>query len=124
MIQEMTFPLGVCPTHGPKLAVNGVPTCIKCKAKEDNAGRVLQMVQVEDPGEAYFKGQGLVGKAEAPKPVVSTKTTQETSAVYDMQTGLQDILNILARIPMPTSMKQYKLLMNVKQKIETALQEG
>lgn len=127
MIDEMSFPLGTCPTHGPKLAVNGVPTCIRCKAQEDNAGRVMLVSKVEDPGEEYFKGgkaQALAIGSGGKVVAVQPKLRETTPASYTLETGLQEILSILAVIPMPTSMKQYKLLMSVKQKIESALQEG
>lgn len=127
MAEILGYPLGVCQTHGPKLAVNGIPTCIKCKAKEDNAGRVMVIQKVEDPGEEYFNGgravaqqAGEVAKVAAPRPVV--KTTEQVP--YSLEAGLQDILNILEHIPMPKNMKQYKLLLGIKQKIEQAQQEG
>jgi len=122
MAEIMGYPLGVCELHGPKLSVNGVTTCIKCKAKEDNANRVMIVSKVEDPGEEYFKS----GKAnpQAKVEVFQTKARETSPASYTLETGLQEILSILAIIPMPTSMKQYKLLMSVKQKIESALQEG
>lgn len=122
MAEILGYPLGVCATHGPKLAVNGVPVCIKCKAKEDNADRVMVVSSVQDPGEDYFKS-GKVNPqvvAAQPKAVVS----QAKTTGYTLESGLQEILNVLAQIPMPSSMKQYKLLLHVKQKIESAIQEG
>jgi hypothetical protein len=130
MAEIMGYPLGVCANHGPKLAVNGVPTCIKCKAKEDNAGRVMVINKVEDPGEDYFKNgkvnpqvaQEGVGLAKLAAPQMQIRQTRP--AVYTLQSGLQEILDILTYIPMPSSMKQYKLLLSIKQKIEQAQQEG
>lgn len=121
MAEVMGYPLGVCPQHGPKLAVNGTPTCIKCKAKEDNANRTLVVSTVEDPGEAYFNKGGAGAPAAAKSVESKAKALPEHSMT--MSEGLNEILGILSRIPMPSSMKQYKLLMNVKQKIESALQE-
>jgi hypothetical protein len=121
MAEIMGYPLGMCESHGPKLAVNGVPTCIKCKAKEDNANRVMVVSKVQDPGEEYFKS----GKVNPQVAVAQSKVAVVTqSAGYTLESGLQEILNVLAQIPMPSSMKQYKLLLHVKQKIEAAIQEG
>jgi hypothetical protein len=125
MAEIMGFPLGMCPTHGPKLAVNGVPTCIKCQADEANKDRVLVVNEGKDPGPDAFGSNGQLLKAGTPpsdrimKPVVKVVGTPHT-----YEGGLQEILTILSCIPMPSSMKQYKLLMSVKQKIESALQEG
>lgn len=124
MAEIMGYPLGVCQLHGPKLSVNGVTTCIKCKAKEDNANRVMLVSKVEDPGEDYFKGGKANPQAEAKVVAFQPKSRETSPANYTLETGLQEILSILSIIPMPSSMKQYKLLMTVKQKIESALQEG
>jgi hypothetical protein len=125
MAEIMNFPLGVCEKHGPKLTVNGVPKCIKCEADITNAGRVLVVNDVQDPGPEAFNSSGHVIKSGVPpidkivKPIVKSIGTTHT-----LESGLTEILSILSSIPMPTSMKQYKLLMSVKQKIESALQEG
>lgn len=128
MAEVLGYPLGVCQVHGPKLAVNGIPTCIKCKAKEDNAGRVLVINKVEDPGEDYFKNGKVnpqVIVADPQKGATSQMTIRQTRpAVFTLESGLQEILDILTVIPMPTSMKQYKLLLSIKQKIQQAQEEG
>lgn len=131
MAEIMGYPLGICQLHGPKLAVNGIPTCIKCQAKEDNANRVLVVSKVEDPGEDYFKNgkvnpqMAQPGVADMAKKAIPQPQLQQTNQVaYSFEAGLQDILNILAHIPMPSSMKQYKLLLSIKQKIEQVQQEG
>lgn len=124
MAEIMGFPLGVCPTHGPKLSVNGVPTCIKCQADEANKDRVLVINDAQDPGAVFFEK----GVTNVPKPssvaVLQKPVAKTVLPGIGYETGLQQILGILAVIPMPSSMKQYKLLMSVKQKIESALQEG
>ena len=131
MAEIMGYPLGVCATHGPKLAVNGIPTCIKCKAKEDNVGRVMRIQNMPDPGEEYFKGgkvapqaipEGRVSEAKMAAPQIAIRQTRP--AVYTLESGLQEILDILTYIPMPSSMKQYKLLLSIKEKIQAAQQEG
>ena len=126
MVEVMGYPLGICQIHGPKLAVNGVPTCIKCQAKQDNADRVLVVSTTEDPGEEYFNGGKAVPQVaqEGVKVAAKVQTLKGQSHAHTLESGLQEILSILAVIPMPSSMKQYKLLMAVKQKIESALQEG
>lgn len=127
MADILGYPLGVCHIHGPKLAVNGIPTCIKCKANEDNAGRVMVIQKVEDPGEAYFnKDKTLVqdGTAAGVAKMAVPQIRQTRPAVYTLESGLQEILDILTYIPMPSSMKQYKLLSGIRQKIEQAQQEG
>ena len=127
MAEILGYPLGVCQTHGPKLAINGLPTCIKCKAKEDNANRVMLISKTEDPGEDYFKGQGTTAKVavEGQKVAASQPVARKgMQHAYTLESGLQEILDILAYIPMPTSMKQYKLLLSIKQKIQQAQQEG
>lgn len=127
MAEIMGYPLGVCQIHGPKLAVNGIPTCIKCKAKEDNAGRVMRIQNMPDPGEEYFKGgkanpQAAQEGAKVAAPQIAIRQTRP--AVYTLESGLQEILDILTYIPMPSSMKQYKLLLGIKEKIQQAQQEG
>ena len=112
-LAESTYPMGVCSKHGPLLSVNGKAQCIPCVADANRPKEIL-INDVEDPGAEKL--------AELARK--STAKVQAPSSVYDMQAGLQDILNTLSRIPMPTSMKQYKLLMKVKQLIESALQEG
>lgn len=131
MVDILGYPLGICQVHGPKLAVNGVPTCIRCKANEDNAGRVMVINKLEDPGEEFFKGgkaniqSGTVGVPQDAKMAAPQMAIRQTRpAVYTLESGLQEILDILTYIPMPSSMKQYKLLLSIKQKIEQAQQEG
>lgn len=127
MAEVMGYPLGICEIHGPKLAVNGIPTCIKCQAKADNANRTMIVSKVEDPGEEYFKNGKVETQVTQPNVVksqVALSSDMMPKTAYTLESGLQEILAILAVIPMPSSMKQYKLLMAVKHKIESALQEG
>jgi len=120
----MGFPLGICEKHGPKLTVNGVPKCIRCEADIANAGRVLVVNDVKDPGVEAFNEKGQVIKAAQTIDHTVKQTVKSTGTQYTLESGLNEILSILSVIPMPSSMKQYKLLMSVKQKIESALQEG
>lgn len=109
------YPMGACPKHGPLLSVNGKAQCIPCVADANKPALVL-VNGAEDPGAEFF--QKGAGKAQ------HTALPQTLAAQPSYDEGLQEILGILSRIPMPASMKQYKLLMSVKQKIESALQEG
>jgi|WetSurMetagenome_2_1015567.scaffolds.fasta_scaffold1614589_1 hypothetical protein len=124
MAEIMGFPLGICEKHGPKLTVNGVPKCIRCEADIANAGRVLVVNDVKDPGVEAFNEKGQVIKAAQTIDHTVKQTVKSTGTQYTLESGLNEILSILSVIPMPSSMKQYKLLMSVKQKIESALQEG
>lgn len=120
---DYIFPQGHCPQHGPLLSVNGVPRCVRCDANEANKGRVALVNTLPDPGEGINSVGAVVGPVSSAVAVMQKQAVKATSTSISYESGLQDILSILAGIPMPSSMKRYKLLMSVKQKIETALLE-
>ncbi len=122
---DVTFPQGICPQHGPLLSVNGEVKCIKCEAIETNKGRVSVVNTTPDPKGALSIDGKIVKGIKVGTDTVLTKTDVKAVQIpYTLESGLKEILSILSYIPMPKSMKQYKLLMAVKQKIEAALLEG
>lgn len=125
-MEVIEYPNGVCPKHGPRLAVNGIPQCVKCVAEAERATRAPRpVVNVKDPGHEAMSGIGggasakdLTRPGEAP---VVHKGQQSISKGQPV--GLLAIREAIYSLPMPKSLKQYKRFQKIQQLIDQAVED-
>lgn len=112
------LPLGICQRHNAsKIAINGVPTCLRCMEETNKAQAVPAGINnIEDPGHDGMKGlptikpiKGIAPEdedAQAPQVVQGLRRAEQKT----VSPGLPGIIEQLKTLPMPASIKNFKAI--------------
>jgi len=121
-MEVLEFPNGICNRHGAKIAVNGIPTCIKCQADAERANRPAgPTVTVEDPGHEAMSDIKVVPQ---PTAVSAPAVVAKKGQALTMNEGLNLIKDLLTKLPMPSNMKQFKTIKKIDELVAKALSEA
>lgn len=122
-MEVLEFPNGVCPKHGPRLSINGVPQCVKCNAEAERMEKGPGPVnKAEDPGHAAMKAIVPDSKHAAQPGVVESPKNRLAVGIGKPNT-LEEIREAIYRLPMPKSLKQYKRFQKIQQLIDQVVED-
>lgn len=121
---NVTYPMGECQFHGQRTDVDGVPVCISCQELTAKARRGSGLVNTQaDPGHEGMKNLKLALPTVDAEAEAAPRRRAEAPVVPTITSGVEALLSILSKMPMPTDIKQFKTLAKIREQLEKLLKE-
>ncbi|MGD9724882.1 MAG: hypothetical protein AB7V39_00540 [Nitrospiraceae bacterium] len=116
----MEYLMKMCPAHGPMVSVNGAEVCLLCQKPTGLivSEKAVPMTDAEKLEVGMIKSLPQVPAAPVAKTFVTGMTQVPVSGG-----AVQDIINAVERLTMPSDLKKCKTVLKIKQLAMSLLEE-